>query len=171
MSSLTLPLELSLIGKSAIVTGASRGIGTGIALELAKRGANVALVYRADSSTLLVQHLADEITRLGSKATTIQIDLNELHCGHTVVSAAQGGLSVDKIDILVNNAGADTPPATSQEFDPSLFEKYALPSRCDSRIKVKFTFRIMNVNVRAPLLLLQSILPHMSPHGGRVINM
>ncbi len=171
MDSLTLPPELSLIGKVAIVTGASRGIGTRIALELAKRGADVALVYQADSSTSLAQHLADEITSLGRKATVIKTDLGELHCGHMVISAALRGLNVDKIDILVNNAGADTPPATSLEFDPSLYEKYALPSCCDSGMEINIIARIMNVNVRAPLLLLQSLLPHVSANGGRVINM
>ena len=47
--------SLSLSNKSAIVTGASRGIGAGIAIELTKRGAKVALVYRSEKSTPLAE--------------------------------------------------------------------------------------------------------------------
>ena len=119
----SLPSNLSLANKVAIVTGASRGIGAGIAVELARRGAKLALVYRSDTSTPLAEKVAAQIRELGSTATLIQTDLNYLDCGKTIIQKTLQGLSVQEIHILVNNAAVDPPLHKTIYFDPSFFEE------------------------------------------------
>jgi len=88
-----------LSGKRALVTGAGIGIGQGIAVELAKQGAAVAVHYAHTEPDETVA----EIEKLGGKAATVQGDLSKVaECERTIDEAAGalGGL-----DILVNNAG------------------------------------------------------------------
>ncbi len=88
-----------LSGKRALVTGAAMGIGQGIAIELAKQGARVAVHYAHTEPDETVA----EIEKLGGKAATVRGDLSKVsECERTVDEAAEtlGGL-----DILVNNAG------------------------------------------------------------------
>ncbi|GGB29855.1 beta-ketoacyl-ACP reductase [Lentibacillus populi] len=90
-----------LQGKNALVTGASRGIGRAIALELAKQGANVAVNYAGSEAK--AQAVVEEIQKLGGKAFKVQADVaNESEVKDMVkkVISEFGGL-----DILVNNAG------------------------------------------------------------------
>jgi len=90
-----------LEGKTALVTGASRGIGRAIALELASEGARVALSYRSNESK--AQEVADEISKLGSLAMPVQADVGEPQEARATVERVVdvfGGL-----DVLVNNAG------------------------------------------------------------------
>ncbi|WP_166262056.1 3-oxoacyl-[acyl-carrier-protein] reductase [Marinobacter salicampi] len=90
-----------LKGKTAIVTGASRGIGREIALLLAKRGADVAINYvsrEADANAV-----AKEIENLGSRALTIKADLSQMEAGRELIRKVQSEWG--HIDILVNNAG------------------------------------------------------------------
>lgn len=90
-----------LDGKSAIVTGASRGIGRAIALELAKQGANVAVNYAG--SVEKAQQVVHELQEFGVKAFKIQADVSN----ETEVKAMMKEVvsTFGSIDILVNNAG------------------------------------------------------------------
>nr|MBA3390161.1 SDR family NAD(P)-dependent oxidoreductase [Rubrobacter sp.] len=88
-----------LSGKRALVTGAGMGIGQGIAVELAKQGATVAVHYAHTEPDETVA----EIEKLGGKVVMVRSDLSKVsECERTVDEAAEtlGGL-----DILVNNAG------------------------------------------------------------------
>ncbi|WP_099022298.1 acetoin reductase [Mycolicibacterium palauense] len=103
----------SLHGKVALVTGAGRGIGRGIALRLARDGADVALV---DVDAEPVNAVADEVAEIGSKATTFVADVSEREQVFAAVDHAAAAL--DGFDIMVNNAGvalvgpiADVTPA------------------------------------------------------------
>ncbi|KMO76121.1 acetoin reductase [Mycolicibacterium obuense] len=91
---------MAINGKVALVTGAGRGIGRGIALRLARDGADVALV---DVTADGIETVADEIAEIGSKSTTFVADVSDRDQVFAAVdhtASALGGL-----DIMVNNAG------------------------------------------------------------------
>jgi 3-oxoacyl-(acyl-carrier-protein) reductase len=91
----------SLATKVALVTGASRGIGKAIALELARRGADVAINYR--SAQVEAEHVADEIRAMGRRVT-----LDQGHVGSPKEARAIVQRVIEeygRLDILVNNAG------------------------------------------------------------------
>jgi 2-dehydro-3-deoxy-D-gluconate 5-dehydrogenase len=87
-----------LTGKSAIVTGASTGLGMGMTLGLASAGADILLVDHVPSDAV-----AQEVRMLGRKAATLVVDLMQMSSIELVVKKAVGEFG--KIDILVNNAG------------------------------------------------------------------
>jgi 3-oxoacyl-[acyl-carrier protein] reductase len=92
---------MSLDGKSALVTGASRGIGRAIAVELARRGARVVVNYARDAEG--AEATASAIRAAGGTACPLQADVSDYKAAESLVKAsleALGGL-----DILVNNAG------------------------------------------------------------------
>lgn len=92
---------MALAGKRALVTGGSKGIGAGIALALAREGADVAVTYRSDRAG--ADDVAAQVRALGRAAATVGGDVGKVaECQRIVREAADalGGL-----DILVNNAG------------------------------------------------------------------
>ena len=90
-----------LEGKAALVTGASRGIGRAIALELAQEGANVAINYQSNDAK--AQEVADAITKLGGTCLLAKANLANPQEARAMVKrvATQFG----RLDVLVNNAG------------------------------------------------------------------
>jgi NAD(P)-dependent dehydrogenase (short-subunit alcohol dehydrogenase family) len=92
---------MTLAGKRALVTGASKGIGAGIALALARGGADVALNYYRDEAG--AERAAGEIRALGRKAAALGADVAKVADCRRLVQAAAGALG--GLDILVNNAG------------------------------------------------------------------
>ncbi|HLR51765.1 MAG TPA: 3-oxoacyl-[acyl-carrier-protein] reductase [Candidatus Avamphibacillus sp.] len=90
-----------LSGKNALITGASRGIGQGIALEFARQGANVAVNYAGNEEK--AQEVVDELLNLGVQAFKIQADVsNEANVKDMVKEVIK---KFGCLDILVNNAG------------------------------------------------------------------
>ncbi|KAF2093806.1 NAD(P)-binding protein [Rhizodiscina lignyota] len=150
----SLPPTLTLANRNAIVTGASRGIGTRIATFLASRGANVAMTYTNPTSTPAVEELANQIRALGREACIIRYDLELPDCGDVIVKEALSGLGVEKIHILVNNAALPAMAwADGDGWDPEYFD------------------RVMRVNVRAPAMLVKAIVPHFDLSGvNRIVN-
>ena len=90
-----------LDGRIAVVTGASRGIGKGIALELARQGATVVINY--NSSADAAQEVVSAIEANGGIAQAVQADVGSLEQASALIKAAID--AYEKIDILVNNAG------------------------------------------------------------------
>ena len=92
---------MTLAGKTAVVTGASRGIGRAIALKLAAQGARVVVNYQksADAAAQVV----DEIRAAGGEATAVQADVSKFDQAHALVKAAIE--TFGRLDIVVNNAG------------------------------------------------------------------
>jgi 3-oxoacyl-[acyl-carrier protein] reductase len=92
---------IDLSGKTAVVTGGSRGIGRAIALRLASQGADVCISYRGNTAA------ADETVRnmsaLGRRAFAVQADVSEMDAAKSLIDAALARL--ERVDILVNNAG------------------------------------------------------------------
>ena len=92
---------IDLSGKSAVVTGGSRGIGRAIALRLAAQGADVAFSYRGNE--VAAKETGSAIEGLGRRALPVQGDATDPEAAEALVKAALEAFG--KVDILVNNAG------------------------------------------------------------------
>jgi 3-oxoacyl-[acyl-carrier protein] reductase len=92
---------IDLSGKTALVTGGSRGIGKAIALRLAAQGADVAFSYRGNAAAADVT--TSEIEALGRRALALQADVSDADAADGLVKAVLDAFG--KVDILVNNAG------------------------------------------------------------------
>ncbi|RPA76580.1 NAD(P)-binding protein [Ascobolus immersus RN42] len=141
----------TLSNRVAIVTGASRGIGHGIALELARRGARVAITYTSPSSTAAVEDLITQISALGngSAAIGIRADLRDPSSPTKIVEETTKAFG-NTIHILVNNAGCEVVKPLEQ-------------------LEIEDYNTVFDLNVRAVILLSQAVLPHL-PNGGRIVN-
>ncbi len=94
-------MDLGLNGKSAVVTGGSRGVGRGICLALAKEGVNVVINYNSSNEAAL--DVKKEIEKLGGKAIVVKADLgNPEDCKKLI---DEGEKAFGNVDILINNAG------------------------------------------------------------------
>ncbi len=92
---------MDLQGKAALVTGASRGIGKAIALELAKRGAKVAVNYAKNTGA--ANEVVAAIKASGGEAVALQADVADTRAAAALVKSAHEAFG--RLDILVNNAG------------------------------------------------------------------
>lgn len=92
-----------LEGKNAIVTGAARGIGEGIAIKLAEHGANIAFTYVSDSSANKAKALEEKLLGLGVKAKAYQSNAGDYAACELFVNSVLSEFGT--IDICVNNAG------------------------------------------------------------------
>ena len=135
-----------LAGKRALVTGASRGIGAGIALELAARGADVAITYIR--STDKAAAIAGQIEGMGRRALAIQADSGDPAAVKRSVAETVGQLG--GIDILVNNVGISR-SGPLEEMDFADIQD------------------VLNVNARSAVLAAQAAIPHLR-QGGRIIT-
>jgi 3-oxoacyl-[acyl-carrier protein] reductase len=136
-----------LNGKVAVVTGASKGIGAGIAKELATQGASVVVNYA--SSKTDADKVVDEITKGGGKAVAVQGSVAKKAEVERLFAAAEKAFG--KIDILVNNAGV-------YEFLPL------------EEISEQHFHRHFDTNVLGMLLVTQEALKHFNSDGGSIIN-
>jgi len=136
-----------LNGKVAVVTGASKGIGAGIAKHLADEGAAVVVNYA--SSKTDADKVVDEITERGGKAAAIQGNVAKKADVERLFAASKKAFG--KIDILVNNAGV-------YDFKP-------LEEITESEFHREF-----NTNVLGMMLATQEALKHLGPEGGSIIN-
>ena len=87
--------------KNVIITGATRGIGKGIAIEFAKQGANIAFTYSRSVDEAMT--LEKELSKFGVKAKSFQSDASNYDDSHKLIESIL--LDFDTIDVLVNNAG------------------------------------------------------------------
>jgi 3-oxoacyl-[acyl-carrier protein] reductase len=137
----------TLNGKVAIVTGASKGIGAGIAKSFGAAGAAVVVNYA--SSKEGADLVVGEIHKLGGRAIAVQGDVSKKADIERLFDETQKAFGT--LDILVNNAGV-------YEFGP-----------LEAITEAEF-HRQFNVNVLGPLLTIQEALKHFGPAGGSVIN-
>jgi 3-oxoacyl-[acyl-carrier protein] reductase len=110
---------MRLEGRRALVTGAGRGLGTALALGLAREGADVIVHYNRSRDG--AEQVAGEIEQLGRRASTVQADITKLE--QVEAMAEQCGA----IDVLVNNVGDAAPEQQSwRELDESLIDRVLL---------------------------------------------
>lgn len=139
--------EMSLSGKNALITGASRGIGAAVAKELARRGAHVILIARTIGG---LEAVDDEIKAFGGKATLMPLDLFKLDdldaLGPTLHQ------HFPKLDILVGNAAMLGTLAPIGHVKPDEFQ------------------RVMDLNVTANYRLIRTLDPLLkAAPAGRVV--
>lgn len=136
-----------LQGKVALVTGASKGIGAAIALELASQGAAVAVNYSGSKAG--ADKVVAEIKQAGGRAIAVQANVADPDTIGPLIETVSKQLG--PISILVNNAGI-------YEFGP-------LEAVAPEHFHKQF-----NVNVLGLLLTTQAAVKHFAPEGGSVIN-
>jgi 3-oxoacyl-[acyl-carrier protein] reductase len=95
--------KVELEGKTAIVTGASLGIGSAVALDLAKNGANVAINYRKHDTE--ARAICDQIKAMGRRGLPIRADVSNFKDAQAMVDTVVK--ECGRVDILVNNAGVN----------------------------------------------------------------
>jgi 3-oxoacyl-[acyl-carrier protein] reductase len=138
--------EKRLNGKTALVTGGSRGIGAAIARRLASEGADVAITYSkgADAASSVVK----QIEGRGQRAFALQADAGNSDAVRAAVDKAVAALG--RLDILVNNAGT------------------AMPKKFEETPQAELD-RVIDINIRGVFVTTQAALVHMKP-GGRIIS-
>lgn len=138
-------MEQKLAGKSALITGASRGIGAVIAKRLAADGAAVTLTYvgAQDAAVAVVQ----EITQAGGQARALQTDAREI--GASAAAVADAVTHHGKLDILVSNAGINI----SKPIESLDIEDYSA---------------VFDINVRANFEIIKAASAVMAP-GSRIV--
>ena len=137
----------NLKGKVALVTGASKGIGAGIAKELAARGAAVAVNYSGSKAE--AEKVVAEIKAAGGQAIAVQASVaNPDSIGPLVQTVVK---SFGPIDILVNNAGV-------YEFSPI------------ENVTPEHFHKHFDVNVLGLLLTTKEAVAHFNPNGGSIVN-
>ncbi len=138
--------------KIALVTGASRGIGRGIALRLARDG--VVVIVHYNQNRRAANAVVRAIEKKGGKAFPVQADLSSLEGVRDLFrgldKCLRGSLGTRKFDILVNNAGI-SPAGDIEETTEAAFDE------------------LIAVNVKAPFFIIQQALPRLR-NGGRIIN-
>lgn len=138
-----------LTGKTALVTGATRGIGRAIALRFASEGANVAFTYRSQNEA--AQSLMAEIEAMGVQAKGYSSDAASFEDAHAVVEDVKAVFG--RIDILVNNAGI-TKDGLMMRMDEAQWDAVI-----DTNLKSAFNF----IHACTPIMARQ--------RGGSIINM
>jgi len=139
-----------LTGKTALVTGGSRGLGRAIALAFAEQGAGVAINYRGNADA--ADEVAAEITGAGRRAVTIQGDTSQgREACEAIVKAALDGFG--SVDILVNNAGItrDNPLAAFEDDDVAA---------------------VLDTNVTGVFNVTRAVVPYMTAQrAGTIVNL
>jgi NAD(P)-dependent dehydrogenase (short-subunit alcohol dehydrogenase family) len=151
--------RFDLSGKTALVTGAARGLGRAISLALANAGADVALGLRDIKTGPDVVH---DIQKLGRKALPLQMDMSKLDQISTAIE--QAAAHFGKLDILVNNAGIApdnlAENVTEKDFDATLainLKGTFFASQAAGRIMIRQKYgRIINMSSQAGFAALPS---------------
>jgi NAD(P)-dependent dehydrogenase (short-subunit alcohol dehydrogenase family) len=134
----------SLAGRTALITGASRGLGVALVRGYAEAGANVVFCARGDT-----EQLAELILAAGGKALSVRADVSDPAAVSRLIAAAESRF--ERIDILVNNVGIAGPTAPLGTITLEAWEE------------------TMRSNVTSFFLLSQAVLPHMRSSGNGVI--
>lgn len=138
---------VSLKDRVAIVTGASKGIGAGIAKQLAASGAAVVVNYARDQAG--AQAVVDQIVSTGGQAIAVAADVSQATDVARLLEQAKA--AYDRLDIVVNNAG--------------VYQEGPIESITEEDFQRQFT-----TNVLGPLLVIRDSLPYFGPQGGSIVN-
>lgn len=138
----------SLQGKTALITGASSGIGRAVAVAFAQAGATIGVHGRNEAR---IAETCDSIRAEGGQAVTLALDLRDAASAHELAQLAHAQLG--RIDILVNNAGMNRRKPIVEVSD----DDYET---------------IMDINLRSAFMLSKAVHPYMQRQGGgKIINL
>jgi NAD(P)-dependent dehydrogenase (short-subunit alcohol dehydrogenase family) len=139
---------MELKGKTAIVTGSARGIGEGIALVLAREGANVVVNSRKAKEC---EGVVQKIVSAGGKAIAVGADVSKK--ADVTAMVAETLKQFGALDILVNNAGIEGTPCLAKDLSEEQWD------------------RVLGVNLKGVFLCCQAVIPQMMKQGkGRIVN-
>lgn len=144
----------SLKGKTALVTGAGKGIGRAIAIALANEGVNVGLTARTEKD---LEAVADELKAIGVKTAYATADVSNINAVNKAVTSIQEALG--NIDILINNAGTGTfgkflelsPAEWENQVKVNLFGVYYVTRAVLPQMIARKTGDIVNISSTAGL--------------------
>jgi 3-oxoacyl-[acyl-carrier protein] reductase len=143
-------MKSEFVGKTALVTGASRGIGAATAIALAKEGV-ARVVAHYNGYKVGAEQTQAAVRAAGAACDLIDGDLSEPHGIHAFIGKLKS--TAPQVDILINNAGHLIRRAKLTEFDEALFD------------------HVMNLNVKSLWFISQAVVPHMIERkSGIIIN-
>lgn len=160
-------IPISLTGRTALVTGASRGIGRGIALALARAGADVAVNYRRDAEA--AAEVVAKILAMGRKAKAYHAPVDDYDaCAMMVASVAAdfGGLS-----ILINNAGIASRGLPVADTDPAEMERVVRVHAFAPHYMSKLVIPHLRKNARSDIVMISSVATLSHSANGAPYNM
>ena len=138
-----------LKGKSAIITGASRGIGKAIAIKFAKEGANIVINYRNNEEEAL--KVKEELEQLGVKTLIVKADISDLKQAENLIKQAKKEFG--QVDILINNAGITK-------------------DNLIIRMKESEFDQVIKINLKGAFNCLKAVTPIMlKQRSGKIVNM
>lgn len=136
-----------LDGKIALVTGGGRGIGRGIALEFAREGADVGIVYRRDETAAI--QTVEDIRALGRRALPLRADVGDPDAVGRAVEDALGAFG--RLDIAVANSGVASRPATVEKLDVAEWR------------------RVLTVDLDGAFYTAKAVIPHLKSTAGTLL--
>jgi 3-oxoacyl-[acyl-carrier protein] reductase len=141
-------MQKELTGKTALITGASRGIGSATALTLARNGVSRFLLHY-NSYGKGIEDTVAAVRKEGAEAEAIQADLATSDGIHSFLAKLKG--TRPEVDLLINNAGSLVHRAKLPDYTEELFD------------------RVVNLNVKSAYFIAQAIAPEMERRGSGVI--
>ena len=160
-------MQVSLKGRVALVTGASRGIGRAIALGLGEAGADVAVNYRRDESAAAETVAA--IEKLGRKAKAYHASVENLDEDARMVEAVLKDFG--RIDILVNNAGIASRGQSVADTDPQEMERVVRVHAFGPHYLSKLVVPQMRKQKRGDIVMISSVATRGNGANGAPYNM
>ncbi len=139
---------MRLAGRSAVVTGSSRGVGRAVAVAFAREGADVLVNYTSNEAA--AQEVVDEIRGLGRKSIAVKADVASEAEVEAMIAAAKDEFG--RLDIVVNNAGY-TRPAMLHKMSGEQWDE------------------VLDIHLKGPFLAIKAAYPHFKEQNyGKVIN-
>ncbi|WP_447761016.1 SDR family NAD(P)-dependent oxidoreductase [Sphingopyxis panaciterrae] len=159
--------EMNLTGRVALVTGASRGIGRGIAIALAKAGADIAVNYTRDADAAATT--VAEIQALGPKAKAYQASVTDEDACAAMIASIETDLG--PLSILINNAGIASRGRTVADTDPAELERVIATHALGPHRVSRLALPQLRSHARSDIIVISSVATLQPSANGAPYNM